>query len=148
MVKYEPGSCGIWSHHRVEAGALHCSRCGEILYVLHERKRKKGLTQRVLAEGQASLLNLPRPKLRRMMEAQDNSCWFCEHVFDVSHPATIEHLLPLSRGGRKVASNEVAACYKCNHLKGDMLVEEFAVSPKAPEKFRKRWAQERSAQNG
>lgn len=39
--------------------------------------------------------------------------------------ATIEHLLPLSRGGRHELDNVQAACWECNNLKNSRTVEEY-----------------------
>jgi hypothetical protein len=40
---------------------------------------------------------------------------------------TRDHVLPRSRGGRG-ARNIVAACYRCNNVKGDMTAEEFVAA--------------------
>lgn len=40
---------------------------------------------------------------------------------------TRDHLVPKSRGGRDVWENVVAACYKCNHRKGNRLLEESGM---------------------
>lgn len=40
---------------------------------------------------------------------------------------TRDHLVPKSRGGKDAWENVVAACYKCNHRKGDRLLEECGM---------------------
>ena len=40
---------------------------------------------------------------------------------------TRDHLVPKSRGGRDAWENVVAACYKCNHRKGNRLLEESGM---------------------
>ncbi len=40
---------------------------------------------------------------------------------------TRDHLVPKSRGGVDCWENVVAACYKCNHRKGDRLLEESGM---------------------
>lgn len=55
-------------------------------------------------------------------------CYYCEVPFWSNGPQTaktVEHLIPLSRGGNKAYSNKVAACYHCNHTKGNMTEGEF-----------------------
>lgn len=39
--------------------------------------------------------------------------------------ATIDHVVPLSAGGKNCRGNVVAACQSCNQAKGSMSVEEF-----------------------
>ena len=40
---------------------------------------------------------------------------------------TRDHLVPKSRGGRDEWENVVAACYKCNHRKGNRLLDESGM---------------------
>lgn len=50
-------------------------------------------------------------------------CAYCANP--CTECATIDHLIPLSRGGDNRLENLVMACRACNELKGDLLVEEF-----------------------
>ena len=38
---------------------------------------------------------------------------------------TIDHYIPLSKGGSRHSENKVLACARCNKKKGDMLPEDF-----------------------
>jgi 5-methylcytosine-specific restriction endonuclease McrA len=50
--------------------------------------------------------------------------------------ATLDHVIPLSRGGNHAPGNLVAACIACNQLKGSMLpVEFFTRFPWAGQNF-------------
>lgn len=42
-----------------------------------------------------------------------------------SHTATVEHVVPRHSGGEKKKFNEVAACSKCNSLKGGMPIGDW-----------------------
>lgn len=42
-----------------------------------------------------------------------------------SNTATIDHLLPRSRGGLKSLANCVTSCWSCNHDKADLSLHEF-----------------------
>lgn len=44
---------------------------------------------------------------------------------------TIDHILPVSQGGRSTWLNTVTACYDCNQLKGDRTPEEAGMVLKA-----------------
>lgn len=71
--------------------------------------------------------------LRSKIYQQRGDCFFCEKTMvpinDVKghHPLnpTMEHLQPLSRGGKHTIENSAAACYLCNHTKGPMNESEF-----------------------
>ncbi len=50
--------------------------------------------------------------------------------------ATLDHVLPLARGGAHAPGNVVTACARCNRLKGDLLpVDFFARYPWAGANF-------------
>jgi 5-methylcytosine-specific restriction endonuclease McrA len=42
--------------------------------------------------------------------------------------ATLDHVLPISRGGRNQRWNLVAACHGCNQAKGSMTADEFRAA--------------------
>jgi 5-methylcytosine-specific restriction endonuclease McrA len=51
-------------------------------------------------------------------------CVYCATPLD-QHSATLDHVVPLARGGAHDPGNVVAACGPCNRLKGDLLPFEF-----------------------
>ena len=57
-------------------------------------------------------------RLTRLIESQNGQCFLCGKV-PAFHEMNIDHLLPLSKGGKRGFHNEVAACIKCNSLKAD-----------------------------
>jgi len=61
---------------------------------------------------------------RAAMRDCGRRCVYCAAPleFDV---ATLDHVHPLAKGGTHVAGNLVAACGRCNRLKGDMLPGDF-----------------------
>lgn len=58
-------------------------------------------------------------------------CQYCGKTKEL----TIDHVLPKSRGGKSTWTNLVAACKKCNSLKGDKTPEE-AEMPLAAKPFK------------
>lgn len=42
-----------------------------------------------------------------------------------SNWATVDHVIPRSKGGTRSDDNSVLACYRCNTLKGNKTLEEF-----------------------
>ena len=58
---------------------------------------------------------------RRLMRTQNGMCYWCGRLmlFEAKHCqadgfATIDHVVPLARGGLNNANNKVLACKKCN----------------------------------
>jgi hypothetical protein len=54
---------------------------------------------------------------------QKNRCYYCRITMDVKY--TIEHVIPLSKGGSNDPSNIVLACYSCNIRKNNKFPHEW-----------------------
>ena len=53
-------------------------------------------------------------------------CHYCE--IRVDHDTrSVDHVIPLSRGGSNKQDNVVLACQKCNGEKADMTADEYAI---------------------
>ena len=69
-----------------------------------------------------------RRRLLRMVAEQGGNCFYCGHSLDTAvgpHTgpfpplmATIDHLIPNSRGGAHGYINTVVSCHACNHSRG------------------------------
>jgi 5-methylcytosine-specific restriction endonuclease McrA len=66
--------------------------------------------------------------VRIAIEVQQGRCFYCEG--DVSAKYTVDHLIPLVRGGSDGPENIVIACPSCNFRKADKTPEEFAAGIK------------------
>lgn len=53
-----------------------------------------------------------------------NTCQYCGSVVSLDK-ASIDHVLPSSRGGQYVWTNVATSCVKCNQAKGDKTPEEW-----------------------
>ena len=61
------------------------------------------------------------PLSRRALFARDGGrCGYCS-----APAASIDHVIPRSRGGSHTWENVVSACHKCNHLKADKTLKEL-----------------------
>lgn len=54
-----------------------------------------------------------------------NRCAYCRKAGQM----TIDHVVPLSRGGRHSISNLVPACRSCNKQKGSLTISEWRLAP-------------------
>lgn len=67
---------------------------------------------------------LSLPLSRRTLLARDGyACQYCGKQPDRTE-LTIDHVLPRCRGGQSTWSNMVAACARCNQVKGDRTPQE------------------------
>jgi len=51
-------------------------------------------------------------------------CYYCNKIL-LDNEITIDHLIPLSRGGKTTLDNLRIACKKCNNEKGNMTEQEY-----------------------
>jgi 5-methylcytosine-specific restriction endonuclease McrA len=82
-----------------------------------------------------------RAKAREMRKSRwwqqktaSGQCYYCQQIFSFKD-LTMDHLVPLTRGGRSTRDNLVPSCKACNTLKKNMLPlewEAYLESCKAP----------------
>lgn len=60
-----------------------------------------------------------RGTLRRLLLKKSNLCRICLEPIYTGEKATIDHIIPTSKGGADVLDNMQIAHKKCNELKGD-----------------------------
>lgn len=53
-------------------------------------------------------------------------CSICSKPFKNAHEMTIDHIVPLSKGGTDTLDNYQLAHLECNQLKADMTPEQFS----------------------
>ncbi len=70
--------------------------------------------------------NIPPFTNRALFGRDGNMCLYCGHTFR-DCDLTRDHVVPKSRGGSDLWDNVIAACKRCNHRKGDLLLEEAGV---------------------
>lgn len=55
-------------------------------------------------------------------------CWYCGEGMNPFQDFTIDHIVPLSRGGTNAVVNLVPACRSCNAQKGSKTIEEYRAA--------------------
>jgi 5-methylcytosine-specific restriction endonuclease McrA len=63
---------------------------------------------------------------RNVMVRDDFVCQYCGSTNEL----TIDHMIPISRGGKSIFENCVTACKSCNAKKGNKLPSESGIYPK------------------
>jgi len=77
------------------------------------------------------LIRKEKQKAREIRKSQwwknrraKNICYYCE-THTPARQLTMDHLIPISRGGRSVKSNLVPCCKSCNNKKKNFLTIEW-----------------------
>lgn len=74
-----------------------------------------------------------RPTINRVKKG----CYYCGCPL-TEYNRTIDHLIPLARGGRNTRNNRVWCCSRCNKEKMDMTEKEFSIYKELKEKCKTR----------
>ena len=82
----------------------------------------------IACEGKVMPLDKGIPPLtnQALFGRDRNVCLYCGGSFSDSS-LTRDHIVPTSRGGKDSWDNVVSACKRCNHYKGNRLLEECNV---------------------
>ncbi len=81
---------------------------------------KHDALKRQCADVPASAL-LTSAQWQKILQIQKGHCYWCER----KRTLTQDHVIPLSKGGKHIASNIVAACRSCNCRKGARIITLF-----------------------
>ena len=84
-------------------------------YAVHQQARTA--RQRTAQTG----CGVPLAEWRRILHRARGRCFYCDRLA----PLTMEHVIPLVRGGKHSIGNVVAACGPCNSSKNDFLLVEW-----------------------
>lgn len=63
---------------------------------------------------------------RQIHDRQGGLCAYCGRHRNIKY-MTVDHIIPLSKGGTDDIDNLQCTCKMCNYLKGDMLPSEFTA---------------------
>jgi hypothetical protein len=74
--------------------------------------------------------HITRRDWRRMIRRYDNCCFYC----GASGRMTMDHVIPLTRGGKHSIGNVVPACRSCNSSKRSRTIVEWRHGRSAPRK--------------
>ena len=70
--------------------------------------------------------SISRATRRRVYQRDEFTCQFCRERFTRTE-LTIDHLVPLDRGGLDEITNYVTCCKRCNQMKANLPTEEFVA---------------------
>ena len=111
-------------HKQISYGATRCAVCAQIGKVPWNKKFADPKTakqiRRLREQAATGLTPSERKNLLKVWKSQNLSCSYCFNLCD-----TVDHVVPLVRGGSNQIGNLVPACRKCNSSKGSKLIVEW-----------------------
>ena len=96
-----------------------------------KKERRGSIRQSMISCESDSVLSREKSKARELRETawwkskiSTGQCYYCREIFKPSE-LTMDHKIPLSRGGTSEKMNIVPACKECNNKKKYMLPTEW-----------------------
>lgn len=105
---------------REESRKYRQSEKGKFIRTIGHRRR--------CAKMAASVSDLTSEQWARILKNQKYRCNICHKKFAVKRPATMDHIIPLSKGGDFTSSNVQALCLSCNSSKNAKVLKGFINS--------------------
>lgn len=136
--------CHQYGVKLVHKGGTHYQLTGKMVVNYYPGSRKQTAYLNGATHGKSGVtaeqavrmaMEVPEivPKCKRLRRKNDRAwkksvlakfpfCHWCGKLLDVS-TATVDHVIPLSRGGANFSSNKVLSCFNCNHERGNHMPE-------------------------
>jgi 5-methylcytosine-specific restriction endonuclease McrA len=111
-----------------------------IYYLQHKKERSIANKKWRKANPHKILANFHKRKAIKMLVTFEDCaekikllktakfCCYCKGILNKKN-LTIDHIIPLSRGGYHISNNLVACCRTCNCSKGIKLLKEWTLQP-------------------
>ncbi len=88
------------------------------------RSMREAIRRRRARKAGNGVCEVTQRDLDRMARRQRGRCGVCE----VAGPLTVDHIIPIVRGGRHAIGNLWLLCWQCNRSKGSRLLSEWRLT--------------------
>ena len=65
--------------------------------------------------------------IKNFKKSNPHICAYCNKSIPSTETVTIDHKIPVCKGGKTIPENLTISCYPCNREKDDMTVEEYVI---------------------
>jgi hypothetical protein len=98
----------------------------DITYDFHHAIFKNAIATTNVDEKKERQRKITKVQVRKLLEMQDHLCLYC--LKDISkEDYHVDHMVPISFGGKTVFSNLAIACVRCNLRKSKMLFSDLTA---------------------
>lgn len=105
-----------------------------LAYALEPSRMREAASRRRARKRQAERLTITKKDWLRLVSRFRSCCAYCAE----RKPLTMEHVVPLSRGGRHAIGNILPVCFSCNSSKRDRFITEWRNRIPSPHQRRGR----------
>lgn len=95
----------------------HTNRCRECKNELDDKASRAYRRLRSRSEKIGTPIEVTKQEIRLLFEMFDGCCAYCGKRPETERQLTLEHIVPLSEGGRNTLANLIPACISCNSSK-------------------------------
>ena len=97
---------------------VHVRHRGAGEWAKNNREKRRGYWQRYHSQKVTNAFSISNYEIEKLY---NSNCFYC----GASENITMDHVIPLSRGGKHSIGNIVPACGKCNYSKNDKTITEW-----------------------
>lgn len=105
-------------------------------YLSQRDLNKKPTTRQSKCKNKHKRISFSKSTRRLVYEKSNHKCAICGKELQIDYCndddyATIDHIIPLNKGGKNELDNYQATCQVCNKIKSDIMPDVFAFSMKS-----------------
>ena len=100
-------------------------RLAKVKWARKNRLHKSVLNRNWNAKQLGAIGSFTTKEYKDKLDFYNNKCGYCLE----RNPYTIDHIIPISKGGNNYIDNIMPACLQCNGQKRDYLLEEWFLLP-------------------
>jgi 5-methylcytosine-specific restriction endonuclease McrA len=111
----------------------YTSRCKSCKSGLDDKASRAYRRLRLRSQKLGIPMEVTTKEIRLLLDVFDGRCSYCSKRPEKSKNLHLDHLVPISEGGRNTLANLIPACIRCNSSKGTKPVVTHFLTKKVPD---------------